>query len=101
MISRRAFLLMTPPTPFAHKPVSLVPKTVPVSGGGGGGVLEMESDTMYVYRNDRFQALYMVSEYPPGQCVTVRRRVDWYDPISDEPKSTNESVMYITGYDEF
>jgi hypothetical protein len=58
-------------------------------------VNSLTSDTLYTYRNDRFQALFLVSD-DSGRAVTVRRRVDWYDPLSEETKSIQESVMYIT-----
>lgn len=95
-MSRREFLLMAPIMPFG-KTSSPKFKAVPVSERA----LPLESGAMYVYRNDRFQALYMVSDFAPDGCVAVRRRVDWYDSVSKEEKSVNESVIYLTGADEF
>ena len=59
----------------------------------------LRSDTLYFYQNERFKTLYMLSD-ENGNCVTIRRRVEWYDPLSDEVKSFNESTMYITGTEE-
>lgn len=96
-MSRREFLLMAPIMPFGKSSSSQKIKSIPVNERARA----LEPGTMYVYRNDRFQALYMVSDFAPDGCVAVRRRVDWYDPVSKEEKSVNESVIYMTGADEF
>ena len=88
---------MAPIMPFGKSSSSRKIRAIPANER----TMVLESGTMYVYRNDRFQALYMVSDFAPDDCVAVRRRVDWYDPVSKEEKSVNESVIYLTGADEF
>ena len=59
----------------------------------------IESDTLYFYQNERFKTLYMLSD-ENGRCVTIRRRVEWFDVVSDKVKYSNESTIYITGTEE-
>lgn len=65
--------------------------TVPVSNN------YLESDVLYVYETERIRVMYVVSDND-GKSVAIRQRVDWYDPITDEPKSATESNLYITDY---
>jgi hypothetical protein len=92
-MNRRAFILLSPMVPIKPKPV----QPLPVVAYGQ----EMESDILYVYRNDRFQSMYMVSDNPPGKAVVVRHRVDWYDPITQDTRTKNDSMMYIIGTEDF
>ena len=91
VLSRRVFLAATlKSVPFkANKKAT----TVPVSNYNN----HLESDVVYVYETERFRAMYVVSDND-GKSVAIRQRVDWYDPITDEPKSANESNLYITDY---
>lgn len=90
VLSRRVFLAATlKSVPFKAKKNA----TVPVSNNSN----HLESDVLYVYETERFRVMYVVSDND-GKSVAIRQRVDWYDPIADEPRSINESNLYITDY---
>jgi hypothetical protein len=89
-LTRRVFLASTlRSVPFKANNKAIIP----VNGSNNS----LESDVLYVYQTDRFRAMYVVSDND-NKSVTVRQRVDWYDPITDEPISKNESNIYITDY---
>ena len=54
--------------------------------------------TVYVYETDRFRSMYTVLDH--RKSFTVRQRVDWYDPVTDKPRSVNSSMVYITDVEE-
>lgn len=57
--------------------------------------IRVEPDQIYVYETERFQSMFALSD-DDGKCITFKQRVNWYDPITDQPKSFNESRVYIT-----
>lgn len=54
--------------------------------------------TVYVYETERFRSMYTVLDHKKS--FTVRQRVDWYDPVTDKPRSVNHSMVYITDTEE-
>lgn len=57
-------------------------------------------DVVYVYRQKRFRALFRISAEPDdASCVTVRRRVDWYDPVTDTTRADVASDTYVVDYE--
>ena len=57
--------------------------------------VNVEPDQLYVYETERFRTMFALSD-DDGKCITFKQRVDWYDPITDKPKSFNEARVYIT-----
>lgn len=96
LLSRRNFLFISPTHLLPKNKSSVALTPIPIDDDVSG----VQSDTVYVYRNDKFQALYAVSDNPPNECVTVKRRVDWYDPLTDSVKTMAETDMYIIGFNE-
>lgn len=93
MVTRR-YCLITPPINALQQ----IHKTMvkPVASNSNA----IESDRLYLYETNRFRTMYMLSD-DNERCVTIKRRVDWYDAITDEPMSFNEASVYITNAEEF
>lgn len=82
MLSRRSFFLKVPTIVLNYKETRAVSQETQKPG------------TVYVYETDRFRSMYSVLDHEKS--FTVRQRVDWYDPVTDKPRSVNSSMVYIT-----
>jgi len=90
MLNRRSFL-MNVPTIVSQKPNMVVAMPTVAQE-------KQKSGTVYVYETDRFRSMYTVLDHEKS--LTVRQRVDWYDPMTDKPRSFNSSMVYITDFEE-